>query len=239
MDDPRRYLADKPLWITLQKGFTYIFHLDIAQLLLFRLILADWKPFQVRLFTDQWYCLDLTPERIERYFAEDPVRQRQLMMFHSTGARGLLMTDGSRWIGYTWYVDLSLREPGSLGQPRMFTYVGLPKNFTPPLRSYWCFAGVVHPDFEGLGAFLYLINETYRQIKTEDPDALLYSNVETGNRASYMAKMRAGEELVGTYYCATLRLAGRYFSNIYKGKLKWGTTPELITTNSIKKQGGR
>ncbi len=140
-------------------------------------------------------------------------------MYLSLNAKGLLMHNKKEWIGYTWYVPLACKERNFWGKERHYTFIGLPKNFSPESDDIWGFSLEVNPKYEGKGVSTYLIGKCYDWIIDDYPNSTIYSNVLLTNETSAKIKKKLGEENLGSYALISFRLLGRYFSNVYRGAL--------------------
>jgi hypothetical protein len=142
-----------------------------------------------------------------------------LQMYLDLGAKGVLMHNEKEWIGYTWFVPMSYKERNFLGKERHYTFIGLPKDFTPGPDDIWAFSLEINPRFEGKGASAYLINRCYEWISEEFPSSSIYSNVLLSNKTSFKIKKKLGEEEMGFYSLISIRIFGKYFSNVFRGAL--------------------
>jgi GNAT superfamily N-acetyltransferase len=206
----------------IQRGLKFLFWINYGPCHFFRLKPGQWSSRPQLLLIKDVITEPVTEDLVERYFHSDPTHKKMLLMYLSLDAKGLLMHNNREWIGYTWYVPLSCKERNFWGKERHYTFIGLPKNFTPGPDDIWGFSLEVHPRYEGKGASAYLIGKCYDRITEEYPNSTIYSNVLLTNETSAKIKKKLGEENLGSYALISFRLLGRYFSNVYRGALANG-----------------
>lgn len=205
-------------WV--RKGGNYLFYMNLYRVCLFRLPLRHWEPRRYPLMVRGARCSMMTTGLVDRYFSKIPRIQRVFQLYLKTGAEGWLVHNNQTWMGFTWSVDLSLREQGPFGRPRRFTYIGLPRDYEVEETSWFGFTAEVNPKYQGKGVFLHLLDQCYGSLRSRNPDGVIYSAVLPDNSPSIKTKVRMGEVPVGLYRAMDLRILGRHFSNVYRSRLR-------------------
>lgn len=239
-------------WIhTAEKGRNYLFQVQISSLFFFEKYLgpensngfsrhppglsnrSGWvnsveeiqsEPERpVRLMIRNCRYSQADPELIRKVFKDDRRRQRRFRHYLKSGAEGHLLYTAEGWVGYLWTIRIPFRKKGENYRPEPGRFTAIPRNY--PIQgpiAFLSFAGEVHPAYRGKGAFLYLIERSYREIRSIFPEAWIYSNVEIDNGASLKTKLKKGEKPIGQYRALHLRILGRHTGAIYAGKLRTG-----------------